>query len=188
MAETKHLEFRSNSDSWLIVLEWWKGLVGDDEKESGKRDRAGSAQLRRCKDMLEVVFIPAYQQLRMRLRDKGVMANEERLPAIAGLLAHIKPNHEREPIARQMACTEESASRPPISESRFRRLLRIKDRDQLYQPLVRVIRHLDRRINPLSLARDVYFWDERTRKRWADDYYLAALHVRDASEIEKGEE
>lgn len=188
MAEKKNLEFKKNSESWLIVFDWWKGLVGDGDKDSGGRDRAGCAELRRCKDVQEVVFVPAYQLLRVRLLEKGYVINEESLAAIAGLLAHIKPSQETDSIAKQMARTDQANARPAISKARFRRLLRIRDRNELYQPLARVIHHLDQRISPSSLAGDVYFWGEATRRRWANDYYLAALRGRDTSEIEQGEQ
>ena len=58
-----------------------------------------------------------------------------------------------------------------MSGLRFRRLLKIEDRDDLYGAVVRTIRLLDGSVNIASLADGVYWWNERTKNNWAFDYY-----------------
>lgn len=63
----------------------------------------------------------------------------------------------------------------PVSGRRFRRLLERESRDDLYRPMIRIIRLLDRRLSVGALARDMYFWGADVRKRWARSYYENAL-------------
>ena len=67
-----------------------------------------------------------------------------------------------------------------VSGLRFRRLIRIEDRDELYPHLIRVLGLLDLRTDVVALARDVYLWNEPTRKRWAYDYYAQAPDAADS--------
>ena len=70
-----------------------------------------------------------------------------------------------------MQMAESKGGTPLVSELRFRRLLQERDIDRLYASLIRVLRMLNRKANPLRLAQDVYYWNDRTRKEWAYAYF-----------------
>jgi CRISPR system Cascade subunit CasB len=66
---------------------------------------------------------------------------------------------------------DSGATEAPVSELRFRRLLRIDSREELYHPMIRVVSLLDQATNVERLAHDVFFWGTDIRKRWAQDYF-----------------
>jgi CRISPR system Cascade subunit CasB len=161
---TSYLRFDKEAPELQALLTWWRLL--DD-------NRGDRAELRRCATLSEVVFTPAYHRLRQALIHKGAV-NDEGLALIAGLSARVKLNDTYNTVAEQMATgkVEESAR---VSGLRFRRLLKIKDHEALYTAFGRVIALLGGTINLQSLAQSVYFWNDRTRKKWAFEYYSKAL-------------
>lgn len=192
MAENKWLDFSENSESWRIISEWWKELSKDrgaeSEDEPRKQDRAGRAELRRRKDIPSVIFVPAYQRLRVALLDENYSFSDDGLAAIAGLLAQVETDAPDKPFAAQMAEKKPDSDKPKLSELRFRRLLKLDNRRELYRPLIRVIHHLNRTANIRNLAESVIFWSEKTRKWWANDYYRAALKSGEQNQSKKGEQ
>lgn len=141
-----------------------------------KENRGDRAELRRCRDVDEVLLTEAYHKLRKRLLKNGFTPHsEDQLGAVAGLLAHVDEDAPEQPkLAAQMASgSQDEEAR--VSGLRFRRLLQKEDRQDLYRPLMRVLRLLDRRAKISSLAIDVYYWGASVRKRWARDYYELAL-------------
>jgi CRISPR system Cascade subunit CasB len=73
-----------------------------------------------------------------------------------------------------MAQSKEAIDSAKVSGLRFRRLLKIQGREELYPAMVRIVAMLGGSINLLSLANSVYWWNERTRKDWAFAYYSKA--------------
>ena len=70
-------------------------------------------------------------------------------------------------FAKQMT----KSDKPAVSESRFRRVLEITDRDELYVSLIRLIRILGGNVNLRDLAESVYWWNKNTKKDWAYSYW-----------------
>lgn len=164
MTSEKRLSFSSDSQASKILMQWWTGL---------EEDRASRAELRRCRSPSEVVFCPAYHRLLHGLQPVGPVRREA-LAAVAGLLAHVAA-HETSSLASHMGASAKGASeRARVSGLRFRRLLRFQTRSELYGPFLRILRLLERRANVLDLARSIYWWNERTRRQWALDYYTQA--------------
>lgn len=147
--------FDPDYESGKILFQWWKEL------EDRRGDRA---QLRRTRDPAEVVFVPAYHYLYHQLR----LADKEALACVAGLCAHVKDNDSGQTFAEQMADGNDKAK---VSGLRFRRLLRIDDRDELYNAMRRMIQMLGGVVNIYSLAQTVYWWNQRTKKQLAYEYY-----------------
>lgn len=137
-----------------VVLTWWQGL---------EDDRGGRAELRRAHNPAEVAFLPAYHRLYGKCNASQI--NKEALAGVAGLCAHVKENREGG-IAGQMA--------GDVSGLRFRKLLAIKDREDLYHTMIRVIRQLGGTVNVADLAKTVYWWNEKTKKELAYAYYANA--------------
>jgi CRISPR system Cascade subunit CasB len=161
MANDDHYTFNKEA-----LRRWWKTL--DDYR--GRR-----AQLRRCHTLDEVMHKLAFQAYaRPRLLGSGVRGSDEQLAAVAGLLAHIRDHApEHKSFAAQMATSDSAGGRPPVSEMRFRRLLRKESRAALYKPLRRVLYILGTppRANIFEVAQDVIYWGDAVRRRWAEDYY-----------------
>jgi CRISPR system Cascade subunit CasB len=158
--------FQSNDETGSDLFAWWKGL---------ESDRGERAFLRRASNITEAAFSPAYHRLLGRLKEQNGSVNREALAAVAGLATHVKAHTDiGGSLARQMAIPKAGGSGARVSGLRFRRLLAVSERDELYPLLIRVIRLLDGNVNLLSLANSVYWWNENTRKQWAYDYYSTA--------------
>lgn len=141
------------------ILSWWNGL---------KEDSGGRAELRRAHNPTEVVFLPEYHRLYGKCDASNI--NKEALACAAGLCAHVKENREGR-IAEQMAERKAGSKNSKISSLRFRKLLAIKDREDLYQTMIRIIRQLGGIVNVVDLAKTVYWWNEKTKKDLAYAYY-----------------
>lgn len=157
------LRFNKDSAELKDFVAWWESL---DEK------RGDRAELRRCATLTEVVFTPAYHRLRQALCHYGAV-HDDGLALAAGLAARVKSNITDGTIAEQMASGKADDS-ARVSGLRFRRLLKIKDKEALFPALGRVIALIDSGVNLSSLIQSVYFWNDRSRKQWAFDYYSKA--------------
>ncbi len=154
------LELRRGSTDSEILVSWWKGLHADP---------GGRAGLKRCHDLTEVFFQPAFHELRRRLGASLDNAQSDGLAAVAALLSHVKAESGVS-LAAQMA-KPMIGEKSPMSELRFRRLLQCQTRAELFPLLLRAIRILDGLVNLPSLIESVFYWNESTRRRWAMDYY-----------------
>jgi len=144
---------------------WWQWL----DENRGER-----AVLRRCGSLTEVVFSPAYHRLRSMVSRFGFI-DDDGLALVAGLAARIKENMDSGRIAEQMATAKSGGdAKARVSGLRFRRLLKVKEREDLFSTMTRVIALLGGSVNIQSLAHGVYFWNDKTRKEWAFDYYSKA--------------
>ncbi len=161
-----YLTFNKESPEYLELIKWWQAL----NNHGGAR-----AELRRCSDLSEVVFSPAYHRLRqviLHLDDVDGI-HEEGLALIVGLTARVKVNNESMDIASQMA-TAKTGDAAAVSGLRFRRLLKARDNNELFALMIRVIALLGGSVNLQSLAKSVYWWNDRTKKEWAFGYYSKA--------------
>ncbi|MDP2211519.1 MAG: type I-E CRISPR-associated protein Cse2/CasB [Candidatus Aquicultor sp.] len=158
-----YLRFDIDSPEFKALTDWWREL------ENNRGDRA---VLRRCRSLTEVVFSPAYHRLRWAVSRFGSV-DDNGLALIVGLAARIKSNSEGSSIAEQMA-TGKSDGSARVSGLRFRRLLKVQEKDDLFTAMARIIALLGGTTNLQSLVQSVYFWNDRTRKQWAFDYYSRA--------------
>lgn len=167
------VEFSPSNELGRVLTDFWFGL----KDNSGAR-----AELRRCKSVNQVVMTPTFQrfcQFKLRPLMKSEEMWEDRMAAIVGLIAHLKPEAESSVLGSkgntvdlfvgQMADLV-SADRPLVSELRFRRLLQ-NDRADLYQSMIRVIRMMKGGANLYGLAESVFFWGDGIKKRWAYAYF-----------------
>lgn len=168
------LKIQPDSVAGGLLRAWWTGL---------KRDHKGDrAELKRCAAVVDVVFVPYFHDLYQVYRQRFPAANEARiqqsLPIIAALLAQVdcsNPDTDTGALGVnlpwQMARPSKSGREVAVSELRFRRLVQTHDREDLFLQLRQVIRLLGNQVDIYNLANDVYWWDDKTRKRWAYDYY-----------------
>lgn len=183
MSESKEPKiFEEGHHVSVFILEWWESL---------KQNKGDRAELRRCKNLEEIQKASAYQrcywQLKKYFTPEQQMPSREQMSIIIGLAAHIEANDtkyidrdskkEKEYyFAYQMAAPKgkEKDAPPKLSELRFRRLLKIKDRGKLYRFLIQVVRMLDKKVNLLDLLSIAYFWGDKAKTNLAYKYYEKA--------------
>jgi len=161
---TTYLKFEHDSPETQALAAWWLKL---------NDNRGDRAELRRCSTLAEVAFTPAYHRLRLDLMKLGVV-NADALALVAGLAARVKSNLAGNTLAEQMAIPKDTSAKDgkaKVSGLRFRRLLKVKEREDLFTAMGRVIALLGGAVNLQSLADSVYYWNDRTRKQWAFEYY-----------------
>ncbi|MEW6266581.1 MAG: type I-E CRISPR-associated protein Cse2/CasB [Thermodesulfobacteriota bacterium] len=143
------------------LIAWWQGL---------EEDKGGRTELRRARSSLEAAFCPAFHRLRRALRPFGP-ANPESLAATARVLAHVRQDEPQFKLGQRMAQPKDKSQNAAVSGLRFRRLLKVEDREDLAERLVRVLGLLDHRAGIVDLAQTVYYWGPEAKKRLAFDYY-----------------
>ena len=160
---TAYLKFDNDSPEMQALTAWWQAL---------NDNRGDRAELRRCSTLVEVAFIPAYHRLRLAVGKFGAV-NVDALALVAGLAARIKNDIGGSTLAEQMA-TPKTGSSARVSGLRFRRLLKVKDINELFTVMGRVVALLGGAVNLKSLSKSVYSWNNKndtTRKQWAFEYY-----------------
>jgi len=158
-----YLNFKKDSSETQALTAWWRSL---------NEDRGERAILRRCATLSEVVFSPTYHSLRSSVARIGFV-DDEGLALVAGLAVRVKNNDSAGSVAEQMATGKPDGS-ARLSGLRFRRLLKVKGREELFGAMNRVIAQLGGNVNLQSLAQSVYSWNDGTRRDWAFDYYSKA--------------
>jgi len=158
------ISFRPETALGQALLRWWQGL------DNNRGDRA---ELRRAHDLTAIALTSAYQHLYRILMSYGWPEEDkpenkwrnERLAAIAGLLAHVKSLNER-----SLPVIMSEGERPPFSELRFRRLLESSSIDEVFSSVRRALPLVAYQADVLELANDVLFWGDDVKKRWAYTY------------------
>jgi len=147
------------------IYAWFHQL----QDNPGKR-----AELRRCESLDEIFFCQGYWDLRNALSrtSKNDFDNKQTasIAALAGILAKTRewPN-ATQPMGRAFA--QPGGEARGLSALRFRRLLTAKKIADLFIPLSRALKLIKFKFPPTTLAKDLWYWGETTKKRWALDYY-----------------
>ncbi|MBB4210855.1 CRISPR-associated Cse2 family protein [Rhodothalassium salexigens DSM 2132] len=158
-------------DPGIVARDWWRDL---------QTDRAAMANLRRCHDPTEALFLPATLRLWRALPLSRHQL--ERAGTLAVTLAHVRKDaHEDAPnrsIAQAIgpgSLDTKHQHEPRLSQARFRRLLLTDGQDEaaLMTAMVRLVRMLRGTVNVPDLAVSIVWWTDRTRQRWAFDYFNA---------------
>lgn len=157
---TAYLKFENDSPESETLVAWWRSL---------NDNRGERAELRRCSTLAEVAFTPAYHKLRLAVGKFG-RVNADSLALVAGLTARVKTDVPVDTIAEQMATGKADGS-ARVSGLRFRRLLKIKDREELFTAMGRAVALLGYAVNLQNFANSLYHWNDKIRKQWAFDYY-----------------
>ncbi|MCK9547591.1 MAG: type I-E CRISPR-associated protein Cse2/CasB [Sphaerochaeta sp.] len=153
-----------------VIVTWWERL-------QEPANRGMKAELRRARGADDVALQGPYYALLakiMAMEDLGVLKRSipYRLPSVIGVLAHVKSNNPKVEVAEAMGAKKKGSDQALVSDLRFRRILRLEEGDELYTTMIRVTRMLDGSVNVADLASSIFFWNEKTRKRWASQYYL----------------
>jgi CRISPR system Cascade subunit CasB len=145
---------------------WWNQLQ---PRERGGRnvpgDRATLARLRRSSSVLDAAIEPAtavlYQKLEFELPERDL----PRAAMLAGVLAHVR-DETGEPVARAMGASRSGeGSGKLISPLRLRRLLAVRDPNELLTAFRRVVAILGNKVNVRDVSRQLIAW---TDDRWGD--------------------
>lgn len=165
-----------------LCKEWWAEYC--DPKAV---DPAVRARLRRCRSAAEALAIAPAIGLARRLGGDRVERDAldrrfERALGLARLLAHVSSDAS-EPVMRIAGYPRfpgeresgDDGNRPLLSEVRFKRLLLAPPSEELLTTLIRLLAQVDGRANIARLAQDVWWWNDRTRERWAFEYYAAGV-------------
>ena len=188
------------------TLDWWRPLIAP--PESGRPSNRGElASLRRCKNLEEILFVPAYHRLYFRVSPLE-WTDRVKVAAVAGLLAHVKSdleatespgttaavgggeptNHDRSKqpatVAALLASPTKPGLGPRVSELRFQRLVKITDLRELYPNLLRVIHLAGERVPVRDLIKSVRWWNEKQRRDWTCRYYDTLLETSPKNQIE----
>ncbi|SEH05471.1 type I-E CRISPR-associated protein Cse2/CasB [Candidatus Venteria ishoeyi] len=150
----------TNTTELSIIYEWHKMLLDNS---------AGCAQLKRCKSLNSVFFIPEYHRLYQRL-SKTKWKHRNRIALLAIILSHVE-KHIETSLGDQMAESKSSGS-PKVSLLRFQRLLEPDDPETQLTAFIRLIHLLKQEVNIDNLSRLIYYWSNQ-RRELAFHYYKA---------------
>lgn len=176
MSETAEQE-RLNAGA--IAAAWWRRTCGPDAPDSSVRTR-----LRRCRNNVEAAAEPMALLLAKRM---GAFApgahpsDAERAIGLARVLARVRTEASEVPMCAlgwrifpgDRAEADAGAERPRLAETRFRRLLTVSRGEEQVAAFRRLIALMDETVNVSALANDFWHWGDRTKQRWAFDYYNA---------------
>lgn len=157
---------KPDAEAMKVFHDWWGEL------KDRRGDRAG---LRRAKSTLEVVLQPAFVDLLRSLeKQQGTRINSDwqiqRLALIAGVLSGVEQESDNA-MAQLMAKPRRGGDMPCVSPQRFRRLLVIQDLEELLISWKRTLRLLDNKANISDLVYRLIWWNDRTRREMALEYY-----------------
>lgn len=176
----------SDTEIGYVVLDWWKDLSGMKKDSEGvlKKVDAGRtgerAELRRCKSPEQAMLCKGYHRLRSKFQ--GDFVNQEALALIAGLCSHIRTNDPVKDFPVLLATPEKEKTTPPLSESRFQKIVTSRTASEFYTGLRRALQIVDNKGNIPSIARGVLMWyknrnnpainiQETMMFQWSKTYY-----------------
>ena len=154
------------------------GLSISELRTLGARGR-GAPLVGRAHDITAVTLTEPYQHLFQRMRkadwNDGHERSNDALAAVAGLLVHVETDAGAARLAECMSRCPQGATKPYVSEARFRRLLEAPDIDALFAGLRRTLPLMGAGAPVMTLADDVlsWAWPEKrddVKKRWAYSY------------------
>lgn len=164
-----------NEDDHSKLLSWWNSL---------KNNRGWRAELRRAESPADVLLCQGFRFLYYEMaghwtKEKNIMG----LAAVAGVLAHVDYSDDRSfPVS--CASSADGGSKPVMSELRFSQLQKCRSLDELYMRMIRAVRLLGKKANPVSIADSILHWNKEVfneelesdpRKRimvcWGLDYF-----------------
>jgi CRISPR system Cascade subunit CasB len=154
-------------------MSWWHGLTSETASGTARADRA---VLKRANTLTEVACTPAYQRIYRKMVDANDGApwqeyEQDRIAALIGLAAHIKGKGSVPmTLPQAMSHRAKDSDRNPVSDLRFSRLLDAPDIEALFTGLRRSLPLIENKVDPATLADDVFGWGDFVKKRWAYSY------------------
>lgn len=166
-------------EAGALAAAWWRHTCGPDAPHSSAR-----ARLRRCRNNVEAATEPVALLLARRLGAFAPGAHPDyaaRAIGLARVLASVRTEASEAPLRAlgwrsfpgDRAEADAGAERPRLAETRFRRLLTVSRGEEQVVAFRRLIALMDETANVSALANDFWHWGDRTKQRWAFDYYNA---------------
>lgn len=147
---------------------WWLRSLGDDGP-----GRTARAKLRACDTPAEALMIEATHALHAALG--GALQNRaDTLALVAVALANIRVSGPKSAAARMGE---------RLSALRFQALIR-SDTVGLIRPLRRALMQIQNTANVGLLARDLFYWSDKTRNDWCFAYYGAASEAPQTTDVQ----
>lgn len=180
-----------------VVHMWWSRLHPDtklDHDHSNIVRRQDAAELRRAKDIDDVLQMPAYYHLYNLLLEAALpkdiqpeQANTfrlaesqiELLAALAMICPLIREDMPEANLGLALARSSEG-QKALLSEPRFMKLIRARELKELAQHLRRTIPVLKKKLPVKALIRELHGWQRepsRHRQRWAEDYFTHTTYT-----------
>lgn len=168
--------FEKGNPAADYLLEWWDKL---------KQNKGDRAELRRCRSLDEIQRTSAYQRCYWpgikHFTQGEWKPNKEQMAIVVGVSAYVEDNDIEKKDDQQehqevdlFGYQISRGDKPKLSELKFRRLLKINDREKLFHFLIQIIRLLDKKLNLLDLLSVAYYWGEKTKTNLAYQYYEKA--------------
>jgi CRISPR system Cascade subunit CasB len=176
LTTTKSLEAKDFKEAKLfpLFLRWVKDHTEQSKKEESAR-KAERAILRRCSSPEALFYQESFHGWLASLERQGIEIPRSKglhAATMIGILVHVE-EHTAEDLPVHLGTTKSDEEKPLLSPQRFQRILQIEDKDldSLYLHIRRALQMTNRRANTANLARDIFFWNQNTKRRWAEKYY-----------------
>lgn len=135
------------------------------------------AVLRRCRDAEEIAMEGAFWRV-VRAAPEGARSRLAEVVACFPAAEQLKRTEQFSPGAHFRRALY--GSKHEITDARalrFRQLLLARDRADLVHRLRRLLVFADAPVDWGVLGRDVFFWGDRVRRQWAQEFYSNAKEV-----------
>ncbi|HOO73421.1 MAG TPA: type I-E CRISPR-associated protein Cse2/CasB [Spirochaetota bacterium] len=134
------------------LFEWWHWLHGHNGQRAG---------LRRCSSFAQVSLHPETFLIKHIIPH----ISHEAAAVTAGILSHIDRDDNKNLNKKFIETLARShrTGRPPFSETRFRHLISAHNWDELYSELLRAVKLLKGKTNPVAVADVILRWDDEFR-------------------------
>lgn len=169
-----------NKERHAIILKWWKAL---------REKRGVRARLRRCSEPGEVLMHAAFYELQHEVQPYWPPGQDMMLAlaAVAGLLSHVQSIDPGSSLPEKLGKPKTEGGKPPMSEMRFRELIKSRNWPEYYSRMRRALLMLDRTADPHSLIELTlqFAWEhigevpsepgKRFQFRMANDYFKSSF-------------
>ena len=144
---------------------WWRDLTQSEDPKTRSSRRAALAHLRRAHSEIEIMMVPEA----LRLIKQFPRRDADSVATLAGILAFVDDSHDQ-PVARALGRAQIEDDSAILSEGRFRRLMQLH-KDELLDPMRRLVRLAKGNVNVYDLSSSVLHWSDAVKKSWISDYY-----------------
>ena len=131
------------------LFEWWQWLHVHNAQRAG---------LRRCSSPAQALLHPETFMIKHTIPH----ISYEAAAVIAGILSHIDKDENKNLNKKFIETLARShrSGRPPFSETRFRHLISAHNWNELYTELLRAVKLLKGKTNPVAVADIILRWDD----------------------------
>jgi CRISPR system Cascade subunit CasB len=170
----EHATSTVQRDVWVS---WWYQYIDQNpRKDRPNGDPAVRASLRRCHTWSDAMSVAAAHDLARRVGADPAESEYRVIQvfSVARVLAHVTA-HRAERLMDRAGAPADGVrgddKNPIVSSARFRRLMSSEPGDELADQIIRVLAQLKGECNVAALAKDLMYWNDRTRLHWSFQYF-----------------